>query len=340
MLKFYPKQQTARATQVTPDVLAALDRFCEEQGIKKPDTLPDIYDWLVHDAFGNDLVLKPGDFDELYVRADDHMAAIGQRFMDELMKITELEDAYTPYRTDPEPWGILAELRQDVSDLEYSAAPQAIPKLVAAEPDDVDALSFAARTAHIAAGELYGLMMTANGMRLEDWYGSPTADLELEVRALAEFVTREQVDNPETLWLFATSEGLVVRQEADRFADLTFARRQAFTIFAQVCSGTYRSIRKVQEATAAEAAARKAAANQPPLMREDSILEEHGRLDDMIPGADEFLQTLQRSALDHDGDGRPGGAKPVQPATRPLSIGEAPPRPPVNVGGRGNRESP
>lgn len=273
-------------------------------------------------------------------------AVIGAAFMSELMKITELEDRYYPFRTSDEPWGIIAEMRQDLRDLEgepHLPAPREAPL----EPNDVDAESFAARTAQSAASQLYGLLTNENEVPIDNWFGSRFGNLADDVGALAHFVCIEGVDNPETVWRHGLGEGFIIR-EADSFQLLSFARRQAFEIFARVAGQTYKAIATVQKAIADEAARRAAATADPGLKREDSIFEEQEGFHDLVDhGAAYLEQQRQEGQLfggkgDHDGDGRPGGSrkkKAPPPAPETLSIGESPAQVPPNRGGRGKRKA-
>jgi len=206
----------------------------------------------------------------------------------------------------------------------------------------IDAPSFAARTAHVAAAELYGLMTSEDGAPNQDWLAS-RGNLEGELEALAKALIEDDVTNPETMWLHGVGAGLV-RREARDYRELPFARRMAWQTFTRLCGDTWRTIVSVQDAIRAEAVAN--AAVFAPLAKEDSILEEHEPLDTPIEGVKEYQAQQARireqqgatfngadpAAFDHDGDGKPGGSKP-------LSIGETPAQPPVNRGGRGKAKT-
>lgn len=239
-------------------------------------------------------------------------------------------------------WDKAANILNDPASARVTLAPEpelVTPRSTPLTPDDVDALSFAARTAQDAAAGLYGLFVTDEGVPVDDWLGLRQGTLEGALEQLVRFIVDYGTDNPETVWLQAVSEGLAIR-EAAHFRDLPFARRQAFATFTRVAAATHAAIAQVQAATEQAHAALLAAAATPPLKREDSILEEHGRLDELIPGGKEFLaqQDAQRArfnganpaAFDHDGDGKPGGSK-APPADEspdgsgpPMSIGEKP----------------
>lgn len=215
---------------------------------------------------------------------------------------------------------------------------------------DIDAPSFAARTGHVAAAELYGLLTDS---KQPDWLGTLNGDLGDALGVLAPFLIASKVDKAETLWREALDRRLVPR-EAARFADLPFARQLAYETFARVVLQTHTAIDGQQARIRSEQLAARQAAAQAPLKREDSILEEQEPLDKLIEGGEAFLAAQTRrvdrrrfngappAAFDHDGDGRPGGSKPKDGAAKPgkRSIGSTPPAAPVNRGGRGRRKAP
>lgn len=215
---------------------------------------------------------------------------------------------------------------------------------------DIDAPSFAARTGHVAAAELYKLLTDGEQ---QDWLGTVNGDLGGALGALAPFLILSKVDKAETLWREALDRRLVPR-EAARFHDLPFARQLAYETFARVVMQTHAAIDGHQARIRSEQQAAQRAAAQPPLKREDSILEEQEPLDKLIEGGEAFLEAQTKrvdrrrfnaappEAFDHDGDGRPGGSKPKDGPAKPRkrSIGTTPPAAPVNRGGRGRRKGP
>ena len=215
---------------------------------------------------------------------------------------------------------------------------------------DIDAPSFAARTAHVAAAEIYGLLTGLEGSS-PDWLGvRGNVPIGGAMSALALFLVKQKVTQAETLWREAMSRGYLVR-EARTFDELPYARRLAFETFTRTLDQTHGSIHALQEKTRLAIAAAAQVAATPALKREDSILEEHEPIGALIEGGAEFLKAQQArldrrklngadpASFDHDGDGRPGGSKPAAAKPAKRSIGEALAKPPANRGGRGKKKA-
>lgn len=211
---------------------------------------------------------------------------------------------------------------------------------------DIDAPSFAARTAHVAAAELYGLL-SGREEPAHDWLGTrANVPMSGATSALSLFMIAQKVNQPETLWREASSRGYLVR-EARTFGELPPARRLAYEVFTRTLGQTHGAIHALQEAQRLAIAARQQAAAAAPLKVADSILEEHEPIGALVEGGAEFLKLqaarldrrkfngAEPSAFDHDGDGKPGGSKPKK-----RSIGEAAASRPTNRGGRGKKKTP
>jgi|GEM_PF-5457190 hypothetical protein len=233
---------------------------------------------------------------------------------------------------------------------------------------------YATRIGQTAAAEVAGLLAGPDdaddaGMvtPLEIWF-DPTrpnyaprkqaaryADEMLErmviLERLGAYVCQRQVHSGEQLFRYAIGEGLVPNANWDT---LSFEQRQPWEIFAHCCLQSFQALRTAQLAIID---ARKAvnAAAPAGLKREDSIFEEEDDMFALRPEAVEYLRNLPAyhrgraeearrlaatAAVDQPQDdpkpaGKPRGGK--RPAA--LSAGEAPARPPVNKGGRGNKKT-
>lgn len=237
--------------------------------------------------------------------------------------------------------------------------------------------SFATNVAQVAAAQIAGLLhgLEWDASDHDNWF-DPASDLGAAatvVEQLGEYVIARQTPQGETLYRFALGRSLIADQGP--YASLAYARRQPWETFVATCRAVHADLMAAQLATIE---ARRQARSEAPvstIKREDSIFEEEDKLGDLIPEAVEALRlsgTYQRThgpaldearaklaqqisdrakfngadpaKFDHDGDGKAGGARP-QPLPggsgpgQPLSVGEAPVKPPVNRGGRGRKKA-
>lgn len=216
---------------------------------------------------------------------------------------------------------------------------------------DINAVNFAGRVAHVAAAELYGLLVHGEIRPIANWFD---ARVELDDQALTDRVDAMAVyvakRAPAGETLFRASRG----------ADWTGqdeAVRLAYDLFASTVADVAGQLAKAQAAAehALELATRPAAA---PVKLEDTIFEPEESLGTLRPEAvaaaaqiaehDKAVKAEARARRKaRDAAARAEKAKAahaaaqakLQAAPTPLSVGEAPPAPPVNRGGRGRKKS-
>jgi hypothetical protein len=230
--------------------------------------------------------------------------------------------------------------------------------------NSIAATSVAIRAGQVAAAELCNLLTHEEDdvpSPIEDWFDPrgfaeepPTRELIEElgskVDRLGGYVCHSADPvSGERLYRWAVIEGIVRRGE---WADQTFARHQAYDIFALTVRAAYTPLKAEQARLAAEGA-------PPPqqlgLALEDSIFEETEGLGAMRPEAiaaapliAAYDQAAAKRAKEPAKPKRKVHATEVPDDLEPhvpfannqiLSIGEAPVKPPVNRGGRGKRKS-
>lgn len=221
----------------------------------------------------------------------------------------------------------------------------------------IDAASFAARTAHVAASELYGLLLDANGAAIDHWYDDRAEkksgeEIAEDVAAMADYVMRRMCSG-ETLFLRNQVEGSAA---VGAFLDQPFERQQAYSLFATVMTSVGSTL--LAEQVRAEHDLDLATRPDPAkIALEDTIFEPVEGLGTMRPEA----VAAQQLIADHDqavkverrakrkaaeaqrksakaGDApKTDKGNPASPA--PMSVGEAPLAPPINRGGRGRKKT-
>lgn len=194
----------------------------------------------------------------------------------------------------------------------------------------IDAVSFAARAAQVAAAEIFMLLEGVDPMAAVIWYQSgnrlpdagelvdrPSQDAEIarieaEINTLAAYVCKVESASGEQLRNFAETRGMYVLTLP--WTEVPLPTRMAYSLFAETCLSVWRSLDLVQ---AAERAARalEAAPDNPPLKREDSIFEETESLGELIPGVLEGLAASDRerrvAVIDGPGSAAIGAAMAI-----------------------------
>jgi hypothetical protein len=230
---------------------------------------------------------------------------------------------------------------------------------------EIDAVSFAARTAQVAAAELYGLLAHGVTTGIVNWYdgsGTELGDEKIEddVAAMAAYTAKRKCAG-ETLFIWNFQNGRAAGDTGRQiFAEQSFARRLAYDLFASTMVNVAWKILDAQQAREAvlRQAQDEAARAAQKVKLEDTIFEPEEGLGTLRPEAQEAAS--QVAAYDHaQADERrrkraeqkdreeqenaaaaaaaAKGRQRARPA--PMSAGEAPPAAPVNRGGRGNKKS-
>lgn len=214
-----------------------------------------------------------------------------------------------------------------------------------------------------------------NPMEPETYAAEENARAEI-LDKLGEYVCKHQVEAGERLYRFATGQRVVVA--IGEWAFLSFEQRQPWETFTSTCRQAFNDLKAAQLAIidARRAAAVQAPAGLKRedsifeevedtfALRPEAVealkltaIYQRGQDAEKLRLADEAWDRMRAEAeaynaewdkfggdpakFDHDGDGKAGGSKPRgrrKGKGQPLSVGEAPVRPPVNRGGRGNRK--
>jgi hypothetical protein len=216
----------------------------------------------------------------------------------------------------------------------------------------IEATSVAIRAGQVAAAELTNLLTHEDEdlpTPIEDWFDPrgfheqpPThegiEELALKVEKLGGYVCHSPDPvSGERLYRWAVYEDLVRRAE---WIDLPWERRQAYELFAGTVRAVYVPLKAEQERLIA-------IGTEPPrqlgLALEDSIFEPEeglGALRKESIAAAPLIANYQReTAAAAAAEAERKADEDPADAGRVLSIGEAPVKPPVNRGGRGNRKS-
>lgn len=235
---------------------------------------------------------------------------------------------------------------------------------------DIDAVSFAARVAQVAAAEICGLLTAGEPIAVPDWYKTEDSERDQEkiaadIEAMAAYVvTRGSFG--EQLWRWNTSQKRTPK-EPD-WTGVELADRIAYDLFCTTMRQVHRAIVEAQ-AKAQRTAEEAARAPAPGLKREDSIFEEETGLGEQRPEAVEAARfTAERKQAEKEaarlkrrleaarkrqekakaaaeaaaaelaGQQQAMAAMSAGAPAATIPIGEAPPAPPVNRGGRGKRK--
>lgn len=231
----------------------------------------------------------------------------------------------------------------------------------------IDPVSYATRVAHLAAGEMFGLLAEAQEpAQLEAWYRAgnagtlATAEIGDQVLHMGLYVASNQVEQGERLWRWAVSKGYV---PAGDWPVLGLASRQAFECFVDTARHCYLGLATAQKAVDD---ARQAAGTAPaPLALEDSIFEREEPLGTLRPEAVAAGPLVARYTRERELDDAEEKAKavaakavaeqaaaaeaarkapkpkrPPREKPAPLSAGDTLVAPPANKGGRGNKKPP
>lgn len=219
---------------------------------------------------------------------------------------------------------------------------------------DIDALSFAGRTAHVASAEIYGMLEHGEVRPIVDWFSPSGSELEPElvegsIAAMAGYVLHRRCSG-ETLFHFA--------QPGQDWPGQSYARRTAYDLFAATIASVGSKL--LDEQRKAEEALELATRPTSTVLLEDTIFEPEEGLGTQRPEA----VAAQKGIADYDqlrkaeararrkaADAQRRAAKAAQERDKlsadlaaagqpaPMSIGEAPPAAPVNKGGRGRKKA-
>lgn len=250
----------------------------------------------------------------------------------------------TPPAENPEPASATSDLRSDgdVADVqadETEAGPIDI--------SSIDAIEFAAATAHMTAARLFALLRYGGAIEMaHQWYLSDVneagaidqlgLDIRGQVMGLAAYVCEKRVTLAEQLYLYARIN-LGIRHGADSFQEEPFDVKHAWGLFQETCLSVYSGI--VREQKRLEHAVALEQHKPAPLAREDSIFEDVDQIGDLVPGAAEASQQIRQVQIDQAK--RAQAAKlEAAAADNPgvMSAGETVAKPPVNKGGRGRKK--
>lgn len=217
---------------------------------------------------------------------------------------------------------------------------------------EIHAPSFAARVAQVAAAELCGLLSFGEPVPVIHWYdpagGTRSPEqAAADIERLADYVCTRDVLLGEQLYRWAIGAGIIAAPP-DGWAALPLPTSSAFVQFVATCRGVYRHLDTLQQ-SAFGRLERETAPPPPALRREDSIFEEVESLGTLRPEAVAAMPMIagydkaQREALELEREQKRAAReqeKAAKAAARPapLSVGEAPARPPVNRGGRGRKK--
>lgn len=215
---------------------------------------------------------------------------------------------------------------------------------------DIDAVNFAGRVGHVAAAELAGLLTHGEISPMQDWFlrepATEEADLGAAVDQMAGYVVRR----------LCTGETLFRHLDVGEWDEAPLALRAAFEVFASTVASVGSKL--LQDQRAAEAAMELATRPSPkPVAVEDTIFEKEESLGAMRPEAQaSAVQVAERDRqLKAEARARrkaEQAAKKAEAAREtdakatassvpavPMSVGEAPAKPPVNRGGRGKKKA-
>lgn len=164
----------------------------------------------------------------------------------------------------------------------------------------IDPVSYATRVAHMAAGEMYGLLSDkTEAPALEAWYrpGAPTLEtheIASQVLAMGGYVAAQTVTQGERLYRWAVMRGFI--PPGIDWSALQLADRLAFEVFVDTARNAFGGLAIEQKAvTDAQAAAGIAPAV---LKREDSIFDEQEPIGTLRPeavAAGPMLERYQRA---------------------------------------------
>lgn len=207
---------------------------------------------------------------------------------------------------------------------------------------EIDAVNFAGRVAHVAAAELAGLLAHGEVAPIAAWFAGGVsfeadADMSAEVDGMAAYVVQRQ----------AGGEQLYRFRGAGAWPDEAPEIRAAFDLFSSTVRTVAAQITERQRAAerALDLATRPAPA---PVKLEDTIFETEDSLGKLRPEAVDArtqIAAYDRAQADARAEAGVGALETPSEGTtqearraQPMSIGEAPPAPPVNRGGRGRRK--